>query len=122
MHDLVELKNQLFRELEKISSRGELNSQILEVVYKALCSLNTIMEIEEKENSSYSMRSSYRSMPRMYYDGGYSDKRDSRGRYSSTGATGDDFMSRLEDAMMSAPDEKSKQELERIVTRMRGGI
>ena len=120
MHDLTDLKNQLFRELEKISSRGEINSQIMDVVYKALCAINTIMEIEEKDAPAYSGRT-YRGHGMSYTDGGYSNRRDSRGRYSG-GNEEVDYVTKLEEMMMSAPDERSKQDIERIITRMRGSI
>lgn len=121
MHDFTELKNQLCKELDKISAKGELNTQSLDYADKAAHALKCILTVEAmmEEYPSYSgTNGSYR-MPGMSYNGnGYSNRRDVRGRYSGT----DDYVARLEDLMYSMPDERSRQDIERVISRMRGGM
>ena len=71
MHDFTELKNQLCKELDKISAKGELNTQSLDYADKAAHALKCILTVEAmmEEYPSYSgTNGSYR-MPGMSYNG-----------------------------------------------------
>ena len=56
MHDFTELKNQLCKELDKISAKGELNTQSLDYADKAAHALKCILTVEAmmEEYPSYS--------------------------------------------------------------------
>ena len=121
MHDMTELKNNLYKELDKVASKGELTTQTLDLVDKISHALKCVLTIEAMdEYPSYSGNNGSYRMAGMSYanGGGYSNRRDSRGRYSGT----DDYIARLEDMMYSMPDERSRQDIERIVMRMRNGM
>lgn len=90
MGQFMELEEMLCDELDKITEKGELNPQSLEMVNKLSHSLKSLKTVDAMEKGGYSER-------RTYYDGGsYDDggssyargrgryaKRDSRGRYSN---------------------------------------
>jgi hypothetical protein len=141
MHELYQLKEMLLDELGEIGSKGELTAGSLETVEKLSTSIKNICEIVEdmEEEGEYSMRggSNYYS-----YEGGqgggssrYSRRR-SGGRYSREGQGGgenymrggrysrnsEDMAMRLEQMMQEAPDEATRQEFQRLVNKMRGGI
>lgn len=132
MHKIYELKDQLCDELEEYGGKGELDMSTLEVVDKlshTIKNLNKIIESYEEEEG-YSSRGSYE------YRGGYSNRgrmdggsyargrrRDSMGRYSRM--RGDysrdgDTMMELHELMNNAPDEHTRQEIQRIISKMEG--
>ena len=121
MHDLTELKKNLYKELDKVSAKGELTTQTLDLVDKISHALKCILTVEAMdEYPSYSSANGSYGMPGMSYtgNGGYSSRRDSRGRYSGH----DDYVARLEDIMYTMPDERSRQDIERVIMRMRNGM
>ena len=74
MHELYKLKEMLCKELEEYGSKGELTGGTLEVVDKlahAVKNLDKIIEAKEMEDESF--------------EGGMSNARDGRGRYSREG-------------------------------------
>lgn len=143
MHELYQLKDMLYEELEKIGGKGELTAGSLETVEKLSTSIKNICEIMEdmEDEGEYSMRrggGSYYS-----YEGGQGGGDSSRysrrgGRYSREGRggqgggggsysrrysrAGEDMVMKLEEMMEEAPDESTRQELQRLVSKMRGGI
>lgn len=142
MHELYELKEMLCKELEELGSKGELTAGSLDTVDKlahAAKNLDKLIEKYEEEEYSnangdmsygggMSSRSSYRD-GRSYARGrGRYAKRDSMGRYSSRysrnysrdGYSRDgDVAARLEEIMSDVPDEMIRQEIQRIVEKMR---
>ena len=103
MDKMTELYDILCDELEKITEKGELTAGSLDAVDK-------IVDImKDMEDMGYS------GMGRSYdmYNRSYARRRDSMGRYSR-----DEFKDRLEDVMRSAPNEKTRKELERLMMRM----
>lgn len=119
MHELYELKDRLVKELEEYGRKGDLSAGSLDVVDKLAHSVKNICKvIEDMEDDGYSSRggSSYR----VYDDGrsmargrGGNVRRDSRGRYSS-----ESFANRLRDMSYDAPDERTRQEMERLASKM----
>lgn len=137
MHGIYELKEMLCKELEEYGTKGELSTGTLEIVDKlahTVKNLDKIIESYEEEEGSYAYDDgmSYeggRSMNRgggsyergrSYARGrGGNARRNSRGRYSSEGysRTGD-MVEQLRDLMRDAPDERTRQEIQRLVTKM----
>lgn len=125
---MEDLKEMLCEELEQIVKGGELTSSTLDAVQKlthSLKSVETIMAMED-----YSGDESGRS-----YDGSYeggSGRSYRRGRSSVTGryisrASGrysrdysghDGLKEKLEELMEDAPDDQSRQELQRLINKM----
>ena len=115
MDKMTELYDILCDELEKITEKGELTAGSLDAVDKII---DIMKDMEEMGYSGDMMGRSYgRSYDdRMYdrsYRGSYAQRRDSMGRYSR-----DEFKDRLEDVMHSAPNEKTRKELERLIMKM----
>lgn len=114
---------------------GDLTGGDLEYIDRlthALKSIKTIMAMEDGGNSygsygnsygngSYSGNGGYSS---RYYPGNSSRgrRRDSMGRYSRRGySRGDDngeVIEQLQEAMEMAPDEKTRQDIQKIITKM----
>jgi len=104
MHELYELKDMLYRELEEYGKKGELSAGTLDIVDKlahALKNLNKIVEEDEYSGRTYR---------RSYNDG----MTYSRRRYSRDG----DMVSRLRELMNDAPDDRSRQEIQRLISKM----
>lgn len=128
MKGLEELKELLEKEVEKITRKGEISIAEVEAMYKVVDIIKDIGEIEEMEggeDEEYSNRSYARrgnSGRRSYGGGSYRRSRDMSGRYvsrddgsyrsyrgySMEGAR-DEMMSRLEEAMNSATNERERQ-------------
>ena len=140
MNELYELKEKLCRELKKYSSE-DVTTNSLEVIDKlshAVKNIDKIIEkYEEEEGASYgygSYEGSYRggrSNRGSYNNGnsyargrGRNAKRDSMGRYSSTGSSYDgysrnaDIASELREMMMDAPDEQTRMEYQRVISKL----
>lgn len=132
MHGVYELKEMLCKELEEYGSKGELSAGTLDIVDKlahTIKNLDKIIEVYEEEDSSYYGGDSYenRSMPygRSYRGMSYARgrgrnaRRDSMGRYSRDGysRTGD-IAEQLRGLMDDAPDEKTRQEIHKLVMKM----
>lgn len=113
MDKMTELYEILCDELEKITAKGELTAGSLDAVDKIV---DIMKDIEEMGYSGDMMGRSYRGSyrGRSYrgpYDGSYAQR--SRGRYSRH-----DIVEQLEDIADSAPNEKSRKEIERLITKM----
>lgn len=115
MHELYELKEMLCKELESYGKKGELSAGTLDIVDKLAHTIKNLNKIiEAYEDDEYSGRYNDRSYAR-----GRSSRRDSRGRYSSDGYSRDgDMVERLRDLMNDAHDDRTRQEIQRLVTKM----
>ena len=125
MKELYELKEMLCDELKEYGKKGELkNAGTLDVVDKlahTVKNLDKIIEAYDDDGASSMYPYSYddgmngRSTrdSRNYRGGSYAQKRDSMGRYSRDG-----IADKLRDLMDEAPDEKTRQDIQRIVDRM----
>ena len=90
-----ELKEMLRDELDKVVKKGELTSGSLDVIDKITHSIKSIETIMAMN--------------------GYSNKRDSMGRYSRGK---NELMSELHNLMEESPDERTRQEFKRFITKM----
>ena len=81
-------------------------------------------EEEEGGYANYSRRGSYDEGPGGSYRGGsyrggYSGRRDSMGRYSGEyGYARNDLADRMRELMNSAPDDRTRQEIQRMIERI----
>lgn len=144
MHVYEELKEMLCKELEEITRKGELTAGSLETVDKlthSIKSIETIMAMNEYGDYSYengnggmmSNARGYNSRGGRSYAGndgmsyargrGRYAKRDSMGRYSREGGYSYDdakvdMIEQIRDIMQGAPDEQTKKEFQRFVTKL----
>ena len=109
MDKMTELYDILCDELEKITAKGELTAGSLDAVDKIV---DIMKDIEEMGYSGDMMGRSYRG---SYRDGRSYNRyaQRSRGRYSRH-----DIVEQLEDIADSAPNEKSRKEIERLIAKM----
>lgn len=133
MHKLYDLKEKLIKELEGYADNGKYSKEDVEAIkYMAsavdhLCNIVEEMD-DEYSNAYYGGRGGNRSgMPggsyesyRSYARGRRGNvRRDAMGRYSSEGNySRADVMSQLEDLMEQAPDERTRQEMQKFLTKM----
>lgn len=127
MHELHELKEKLCQELEEYNSK-EMTAGSLEVIDKLAHTINNLGKIIEmyEESEGYSSRGG------MPYEGGYGGGSYARGR-GGRGRTGanqygpyvrggysrnDGMIAELRELMMEAPDERSKKEFQRFISKM----
>ena len=145
MNELYELKDMLCEELEKVGKKGELTAGSLDTVDKlahAIKNLNKIIEAKEDEEYSsrggsydgemsghypmymYNRGGSYRDGMRggSYARGrGRNARRDSMGRYSSErgySRANSDMVEQLREMMEDAPDDMSRKEIQKLITKM----
>lgn len=115
MDKMTELYEILCDELEKITAKGELTAGSLDAVDKIVDIMKDIEEMGysgDENMMGRSYRGSYRGRSyRGPYDGSYAQR--SRGRYSRH-----DIVEQLEDIADSAPNEKSRKEIERLIMKM----
>ena len=131
MHAIYDLKDLLCKELEEYGKKGDLSAGTLDIVDKlahTIKNLDKIIEVYEEEdysNGSYNDGGvSYRGG--MYNDGrsyargrGRNARRDSMGRYSREGYSRNaDIVEQLRDLMNEAPDDRSRQEIQKLVSKM----
>lgn len=127
MHELHELKEKLCQELEEYNSK-EMTAGSLEVIDKLAHTIKNLGKIIEmyEESEGYSSRGG------MPYEGGYGGGSYARGR-GGRGRTGanqygphvrggysrnDGMIAELRELMMEAPDERSKKEFQRFISKM----
>lgn len=136
MHKLYDLKDMLCEELEQFGSRDKLTSSSLETVDKlAHAAKNVGKLIEMCEEAEYSRDGG---MSRGYgrsYDGGYSNRRYSmdgyyyddggmshrRGRAANgrfVSRDGSEMARRLREMMNEAPDDSTRQKIQRLADEM----
>jgi hypothetical protein len=116
MNGIYELKETLCKQLEEYGKKGEMSPAILERVdMLAHAAKNLDKIIENYEGTGYS--GNYRS---SYDNRGYSMKRDSMGRYSRNDgySRGGDLVDQLRDLMGEAHDDRTRQEMQRLVSRL----
>ena len=138
MNELYELKEKLCKELKHYNSE-ELTANNLSVIDKlshAVKNIDKIIEkYEEEEGGSYGYNSyepNYNRSNRSSYRGSYNNggsyargrgrnaKRDSMGRYSSNDgySRNGDIASELRELMMDAPDEQTRMEYQRVISKL----
>ena len=121
MDALYDLKDLLVKELESYGKKGEMNASVLERVdMLAHAAKNLDKVIECADEGEYSNGNSYNDRNRSYNGRSYRGRRrDSMGRYSSDGySRHGDLTDRLRDMMDDAPDDRTRQEIQRLVSKM----
>lgn len=133
MYDhIYDLKDMLCKQLDDYGKKGELTAAVLErvdILAHSAKNLDHIIDrMEESEYSGNMGGRSYRDGGRSYEGGrsmargrGSNAHRDSMGRYSSDGYSQDGEMAdQLRSMADMAPDERTRQEINRIASRMEG--
>jgi len=137
MNELYELKEMLMKELKEYGSKGELSAGTLDIVDKLTHTVKNLCKIiEEYEDAEYSGNYPYMSYDgRSYndgrsYRGSYRDgmsgargrmnaRRDSMGRYSGErGYSRTGLADELRGLMTDAPDERTRQEIQRLADKL----
>lgn len=124
MHELYQLKEMLCKELKEYGEKGELTAGTLDVVDKlahTVKNLDKIIEVYEDEgNSGYypyayddGMNRGGRSYNGSYRGRSYARRRDSMGRYSRDG-----LADKMRELMEDAPDDRTRQEIKRLVEKL----
>lgn len=128
--DLGEICEILADELSKTNEKlnkagGEITAGDLEYVNRlthAIKSVKTSMAMIEAEDSGYSyddgMSMNNGGSYRNSYARGRNARRDSRGRYSRGYSRDSGMVSELRELMKDAPDEQTRMEMQRMISRM----
>ena len=128
MHKLCEYIDEELMELERKVGKGQkLNAAEIEYADKLAHLKKSMLTNEAMEGdgeySGYNMNDRGGSYDRggrgPYARGSYARGRDSRGRYSSEGYSRDaEMMSELHRLMEDAPDERTRQEFQRFISKI----
>ena len=122
MHDLHELKEKLLKELEEYGGNAKYSKEDVETIKYMASAIDHICNISEDEEGysnhyPYYMGVSYDDgMNRngayrgRSYAGRRNARRDSMGRYSREG-----LADKMRDLMDEAPDERTRQEIQRMI-------
>lgn len=123
---MEQLEDMLCEELDKIAKQGELTAGSLDTIQKLTHSLKSIKTIEAMEGDGYSR--DYGNEGYSYAgrnngrSGGYSYRRDSRGRYSrrgySRGGDKEHLIDQLEEAMHMATTERDRSVIKNCIEQM----
>lgn len=130
MHKLEEIKDKLIEKMERMyADHPDPSGSVIENIDVMAHAVKNLCKICESEGEGYSSR------PMVFdgrsYGGEAYRKRDSMGRFSRDGYSRDysrdysqgtwDTVNKIEDLIREAPDEQTRQELQRIAGRMRNG-
>lgn len=134
MHDVYKLKDMLCEELEEYGKKKDLNAGALDVVDKlahTIKNLDKILENYEEKQDGYSSRGGSYGETMQNRGGSYARgrgrnaKRDAMGRYASEGrysmeeySRNDEMIDKLTDMMNDAPNEQTRQEIQRLINKM----
>lgn len=138
MKKMMELRDMLCEELDKLTSKGQVTSGSLELIEKLTASIHYIDEIMQMEEGGYSndgysnARGRYAkrdSMGRYSSDNGYSGRMShdyandgySRDGYSRDGGYSRDskhMVNQLRSMMQGVSDEKTRQAMERCISQI----
>jgi len=121
------LSDKLTEKTRKVKNGGMSDGDLdtIDKLTHALASVKKIMAFMEDEgeySGYYPMGGSYRESYRGSYarnGGSYARKRDSMGRYSGErGYSRNDLADKMRDLMMEAPDERTRQEMQRMAEKL----
>ena len=140
MEDMRKLKDMLCRELDEFSRRDSIESYDLDTIHKLTDTIKNLDKIEMLEDGGYSQargggnRGGMRTYARDGEGGGYGyedsfgdndgysmarRRRDERGRYSRDDGR-DDMVNRREGLMSRAGSDRDREEIRRMIERMKG--
>lgn len=121
------ISDKISEKTRKIKNGG-MSDGDLETIDKLTHSLASVkkimafMEDDEEYSGYYPMGGSYRESYRGSYarnGGSYARKRDSMGRYSGErGYSRNDLADKMRDLMMDAPDDRTRQEIQRMIEKL----
>lgn len=117
MRELYELRDKLCNELKTYARKDVSASSLtmIDTLAHALKNIDKVIEKSEDEEGYSSRGDSYDGYSRRYSN----RRRDSMGRYSRDGYSGDDDVTmELQDLMRNAPDERTRQKIQTILNRM----
>lgn len=129
MHDLHELKEKLLKELEEYGGNAKYSKEDVETIKYMASAIDHICNISEDEEG-YSSHYPYyggtyadgmddRSYRGRSYAGRRGARRDSMGRYSGErGYSRNDLADKMRELMEDAPDERTRQEIKRMVEKL----
>lgn len=127
MHKLYDLKEKLMQELEDYSENGKFSKDDVESIKYIASAIDHICNIAEESDEYSNMyygdggsyedaRGGNRGGNRSYARGrGRNARRDAMGRYSRAN---DDMIEQLRMMMQEAPDERTRQEFQRFITKV----
>lgn len=121
MHKLMDYVCDELNEIERKADKGKLSMAEIEYADKLAHMKKNLLKADEMTGEgefSYGYENSYRMHPDM---GSYARnrKRDSMGRYSRNGYSRDsEMISELRELMEDAPDERTRQEFQRFITKI----
>lgn len=123
--DLEEMCETLADDLTKTNEKlnkagGEISAGDLEYINRlthAIKSVKGTMVMIDAEESGYSYDDGM-SMNRGSYARGRNARRDSRGRYSRGNSRDSGMVSELRELMRDAPDEQTRMEMQRLISRI----
>lgn len=132
MQELYELRNKLCKELKEYSRKDVTASSLtmIDILAHAVKNIDKVIDKCEEGEGEYSGRPSFESgsmrgsygmdgYSRRPMDASYRRRRDSMGRYSRDGYSNhNDMMPELEELMRNAPDERTRQTVREIMTKM----
>lgn len=140
MENMHKLKDTLCRELDEFARRDSIESYDLDTIHKLTDTIKNLDKIEMLEDGGYSQargggnRGGMRTYARDGEGGGYGyedsfgdndgysmarRRRDERGRYSRDDGR-DDMVNRLEEMMSRAGSDRDREEIRRMIERMKG--
>lgn len=122
------LREKMCLELDKIAESTELKGPAIDAAYKATCIIKNLDKILMCEDGGYSRDGAWEARGMFgygnsYNDGGYSNRRDSMGRYSrgdySRGSARERMMGELEEAMNAATTEHEREVIRKAMESLR---
>lgn len=140
MENMRKLKDTLCRELDEFARRDSIESYDLDTIHKLTDTIKNLDKIEMLEDGGYSQargggnRGGMRTYARDGEGGGYGyedsfgdndgysmarRRRDERGRYSRDDGR-DDMVNRLEEMMNRAGSDRDREDIRRMIERMKG--
>lgn len=115
MHRLYEVKDRLIEEIGEYADKSQLTREDVELIKCMSSAADHIGNISERH--SYDDGMSHRGYSRNDYSSrdGYSNRRDSMGRYSRSDV---DFKKKLEEIMRESPNDSTRQRMQSLLNEM----
>lgn len=113
MHELMELKEKLIRELEEYSQNGKFSKEDIETIKYMASAVDHLCNIVDGEDYSHRSRDG---MSRYSYARGRNARRDSMGRYSRTEGV-DELIDNVRSMMNDLP-QNLQQDAQRFIQKL----